>query len=164
MALPFDLTATPMLDTLTTLSTTALPAAVIRMKIKKEEIRNVMGPAMQELLAMIPTGGFTPAGRIFSHHFKTDPGYFELEVGIPVTGQVKPAGRVESGVLPAKRVITTVYRGGYEGLGAAWGEFDAAVKANGTKTTGEFWEIYETGPESGPDERKWATRLAMVLA
>ena len=71
---------------------------------------------------------------------------------------------VVAGVLPAKRVITTIYRGGYEGLGAAWGEFDGKVKAQGTKTTGEFWEIYETGPESGPDEAKWATRLAMVLA
>ena len=153
-----------MLDEPKITDTKAQPAAVIRMKIKKEEIRTVMGPAMQELMALIPTGGITPAGRIFSHHFKTDPGYFDLEVGIPVTGQVKPAGRVVAGVLPAKRVITTVYHGGYEGLGAAWGEFDATVKAQGTKTTGEFWEIYETGPESGPDEKKWATRLAMVVA
>lgn len=153
-----------MLDALKTSDTKALPAAVIRMKIRKEEIRNVMGPAMQELMGLIPTGRITPAGRIFSHHFKTDPGYFDLEVGIPVTGAVQAAGRVTAGSLPAKRVISTVYHGGYEGLGAAWGEFDAKVKAQGTKTTGEFWEIYETGPESGPDEAKWATRLAMVLA
>ena len=152
-----------MIDELKTGETKVVPAAVIRMKIKKEEIRNAMGPAMQELMAMIPTGGITPAGRIFSHHFKTDPGYFELEVGIPVTGAVRPAGRVIAGSLPARRVIRTVYHGDYEGLGAAWGEFDARVKGRGEKTTGEFWEVYLTGPESGTDASKWTTELAMVL-
>lgn len=153
-----------MLDELEIMTTMALPAAVIRLKIKKEEIRTVMGPAMQELMALIPTGAITPAGRIFSHHFKTDPEHFDLEVGIPVSGTVKAAGRVVSGTLPAKRVIRTIYHGGYEGLGGAWGEFDAQVKSRGEPTTGEFWEIYETGPESGPDEGKWRTELAMVLS
>jgi effector-binding domain-containing protein len=152
-----------MLDELTIANTKALPAAVIRMKIKKEEIRTVMDPAMQELLALIPTGAITPAGRIFSHHFKTDAAHFDFEVGIPVTGAVKAIGRVSAGTLPAKRVIRTIYHGGYEGLGAAWGAFDAQVKGRGERTTGEFWEIYETGPESGPDEGKWRTELAMVL-
>lgn len=152
-----------MLDEPMIVETKALAAAVIRMKIRKEEIRNVMGPAMQELLALIPSGGITPAGRIFSHHFKTDAAHFEFEVGIPATGAVKPAGRVVAGTLPAKRVIRTFYHGGYEGLGAAWGAFDAQVKGRGERTTGESWEIYETGPESGPDEGKWRTELAMVL-
>ena len=153
-----------MLDPITITTTTALQAAVIRLKIKKEEIRTAMGPAMQELLALIPTGAITPAGRIFSHHFKTDAAHFDLEVGIPVSGAVKAGGRVATGTLPAKRVIRTIYQGGYEGLGSAWGEFDAQVKARGERTTGEFWEIYETGPESGPDAGKWRTELAMVLA
>lgn len=153
-----------MLDPLVTRSTTALPAAVIPMKVPKEKIKDVMGPAIQELMALIPAGKITPAGRIFSHHFATDPGHFDLEVGIPVTGAVTPAGRVVAGTLPARRVVSTVYHGGYEGLGAAWGAFDAQVKGRGEKTTGEFWEVYLTGPESGADASQWTTELAMVLA
>lgn len=153
-----------MLDEPTIVETKALPAAVIKLKIPKDEIAKVMGPAMQELMALVPTGAITPAGRIFSHHFKTDPGSWDFEVGIPVTGAVKGAGRVVAGSLPAKRVIRTIYRGGYEQLGAAWGAFTAQVQGRGEKTTGEFWEIYLTGPESGPDPKGWTTELAMVLA
>jgi len=152
-----------MLDEPTIVETKALAAAVIHLKIKKEEIRNVMGPAMQELMALIPSGGITPAGRIFSHHFATDPGHFEFEVGIPVTGKVTATGRVVAGELPARRVIRTNYRGGYEGLGEAWGQFEAAIKARSVATTGEFWEVYTTGPESGPDETKWSTELNKVV-
>ena len=153
-----------MLDALTVVVTATLPAAVIPMKIPKADIVKVMGPAMQELMALVPTGALIPAGRLFSHHFKTDPGWFELEVGIPIRGSVTPSGRVVAGVLPGKRVIRTLYRGGYDGLAAAWGAFDAEVKGRGEKTTGEFWEIYLTGPETNPDPVSWTTELAMVLA
>ena len=153
-----------MLDALTIVETQARPAAVIKLKIPKAEIAKVMGPAMQELMALIPSGAITPTGPIFSHHFKTEPASWEFEVGIPVTGTVKGAGRVVAGSLPAKRVIRTIYRGGYEQLGAAWGEFTELVKARSQPTTGEFWEIYLTGPETDPDPKRWTTELAMVLA
>jgi effector-binding domain-containing protein len=152
-----------MLGKLEVVETKALPAAVIPVSIPRSEIRNAMGPAMQELMAQIPAKGFVPAGRIFSHHLTTEPARFEFEVGIPVAGAVTPAGRVKGGELPARKVVRTVYTGGYEGLGQAWGEFDAQVKAAGHKTTGEFWEVYTTGPESGNDPGQWQTELNMVL-
>lgn len=153
-----------MLGRLEVVETNTIPAAVIHIAIPKGEIRNVMGPAMQELMALVAAKGITPAGRIFSHHFIHDPERFEFEVGIPVSGAVKPAGRVTSGELPARRVVRTLYTGGYEGLGAAWGEFSAAVEKAGHRTTGEFWEVYLTGPETGPDESRYTTELAKVLA
>lgn len=152
-----------MLSPLEVVETKAMAAAVIPISIPRSEIRNVMGPAMQELLAQIPLKGFVPAGRIFSHHFITDPARFEFEVGIPVSGAVTPAGRVKGGTLPARKVVRTVYAGDYEGLGAAWQAFDAQVKAAGHRTTGEFWEVYTVGPESGNDPEQWRTELNMVL-
>lgn len=152
-----------MLGKLEVVATNTIPAAVIHIAIPKAEIRNVMGPAMQELMALVAAKGITPAGRIFSHHFIHEADRFEFEVGIPVSGAVKEAGRVRSGALPARKVVRTIYTGGYEGLGAAWGAFSAAVDKAGHSTTGEFWEVYLTGPETGPDGSRYTTELAKVV-
>lgn len=153
-----------MLGKLEVVATNTIPAAVIHITIPQSEIRNVMGPAMQELMALVAAKGITPAGRIFSHHFIHDPQRFDFEVGIPVSGAVKEVGRVKAGTLPGRKVVRTIYTGGYEQLGAAWGEFSAAVDKAGHRTTGEFWEVYLTGPETGPDGSKYTTELAKVLA
>jgi effector-binding domain-containing protein len=71
-------------------------------------------------------------------------------------------GRVKMSELPATRALRTVYHGGYEGLGAAWGELIASAKANELKPTGEFWETYSVGPEVG-DESQYRTELTLRL-
>jgi hypothetical protein len=57
-----------MIDEPQIVQTDADPAAVIRLTIPREEIRNVMGPGMAELMAVVAAQGITPAGPIFSHH------------------------------------------------------------------------------------------------
>jgi effector-binding domain-containing protein len=92
-----------------------------------------------------------------------DPKVFDFEVGVPVSKPVAPAGRVEPGELPAATVARTVYHGGYEGLGNAWGEFDRWLAAEGHKAAGSLWECYVSGPESGSDPAKWRTELNRPL-
>jgi effector-binding domain-containing protein len=60
-------------------------------------------------------------------------------------------------------VARVVYRGPYEGLGAAWGEFDAWIAANGHKPGTDLWECYVAGPESSPDPAAWRTELNRPL-
>jgi len=93
-----------------------------------------------------------------------DPETFDLEVGVPVAAAVKPAGRVAPGRLAAARVARTTYRGGYEGMGEAWGAFDAWLQDNGHATSGEMWEVYAVGPETTEDASKWRTQLNRPLA
>lgn len=91
------------------------------------------------------------------------PDTFDLEIGVPVLQPVSPAGRVTPGFLPAARVAQTVYHGTYEGLGAAWGEFDAWITAAGHAPALDFWEAYVAGPESNPDPATWRTQLNRPL-
>ena len=142
----------------------ARPAAVIPFRIPKAKIGEVMGPAFGELFAALGAQGIAPAGPAFSHHARFDPEYFEFEVGVPVSKPIAPTGRVKPGELPGGRVITTIYRGGYEGLGGGWGEFMKWIDASDHKTGPNFWEIYAAGPESGPDESQWRTELVRPLA
>lgn len=138
-------------------------AAVIHLTVPREEIRNVMGPGMGELMATVAAQGIAPAGPLFSHHFRMDPKIFDFEIGVPVAKPVAPAGRVVPGQLPSTTVARTVYHGDYEGLGAAWGEFDAWIVANGHTPDPDLWECYVAGPESNPDPATWRTELNRPL-
>lgn len=152
-----------MIDAPTIVETEARPAAVIRFTIPKDEIHQVMGPAFAELYSTVISQGVGPAGPAFSRHFKWDSEEFDFEVGVPVSTTVTPAGRVAAGELPGGRVVRTVYHGGYEGLGAGWGEFMDLVGEMDVKTPGPFREVYTVGPESGLDEDGFRTELSVDI-
>jgi effector-binding domain-containing protein len=143
--------------------TAAQPAAVIRLTVPRAEIQHVMGPAYEELMAAVAAQGIAPAGPWFSHHLRMDPSTFDFEVGVPVAAPVAAAGRVTAGQLPAATVARTVFHGGYEGLGPAWGEFDAWIAAEGHTPAPNLWECYVAGSESSPDPATWRTELNRPL-
>ena len=152
-----------MLDTPQITQSTAQATAIIRFTIPREQIQEVMGPGIGELMSVVAAQGITPAGPIYSHHFRMDPDIFDFEIGVPVASPVTAAGRVTPGELPAVKVARAVYRGPYEGLGDAWGEFSEWIAANGHTPAADLWECYAAGPESGPDSSKWRTELNRPL-
>ena len=143
--------------------TVAQPAAVIHLKIPRSEMMKSFGPAVGELMATLAGQGVAPVGAVFAHHLTTSSDVFDFELGVKVAAPVKASGRVKSGELPAAKVARTVYTGPYEGLFAAWGEFDAWMNANGHEKAPSLWEVYETGPQSTPDPSGWRTELNRPL-
>jgi effector-binding domain-containing protein len=91
------------------------------------------------------------------------PNIFDFELGVKVSAPVKATGRVKPGELPAAKVARTVYSGPYEGLPAAWGEFEIWIKANGHERATDLWELYSVGPQSTPDPAGWRTELNRPL-
>ena len=137
--------------------------AVIHLTVPRPEMRKVMGPGITELMATVNAQGIALAGPWFNHHLKMDPQIFDFEIGVPVLAPVVPTGRVQPGRLPARRVARTMYHGGYDGLGAAWGEFDSWIAANGHVVAADLWECYVAGPESSADPSAWRTELNRPL-
>ena len=133
--------------------------AVVRLTVPRSEIRSVMGPGLGELKSAVAAQGVAAGGPWFTHHLRIDPTVFDFEIGVPVTAPVAPTGRVTPGEWPAMTVARAVYRGPFEGLGAAWGEFDRWVAANGHAAAGDLWECYVAGPESSRDPADWRTEL-----
>ncbi len=137
--------------------------AVIHLTVPRSEIRNVMHPGLKELLAAVAAQGIAPTGPWFTHHLRMDPEIFDFEIGVPVPVPVSAVGRVTPAQRPAMRVARTIYRGPYEGLAAAWGEFDAWIAAQGHKPAADLWECYAAGPESSPDPANWCTEFERPL-
>lgn len=148
-----------MLDKPKITQTQAQTTAIIRMTIPREQIQTVMGPGFQELMTTVAAQGLKPTGPFYSHHLRMDPKVFDFEIGVPVSAPVRASGRVQSGQLPAAKVARTVYHGPYEGLGPAWGEFNAWVQAEGLTPSQDLWEVYAAGPESSPNPEDWCTEL-----
>ncbi len=152
-----------MLSTPQIIQTIAQEAAIIRLTIPRVEMMKQFGPAVAELLAALAAQGVEPIGAVFAHHLKMRSGIFDFELGVKVSGPVKAAGRVKPGQLPPAKVARTVYSGPYEGLPAAWGEFDTWMTANGHEQAENLWELYSVGPQSTPDAANWRTELNRPL-
>ncbi len=137
--------------------------AFIPLVVPRSEIQTVMGPAIQEVYGAVIGQGLQPAGPWFTHH-RCRPGEnFDFKVSVPVDSAVTPTGRVQAGERTPRKVARTVYHGGYEGLGEAWGEFLDWIEAQGLQPAEDLWEVYLVGPESGPDDSTYRTELNRPL-
>ena len=134
-------------------------AAVIHLTIPRHEMMRVFGPAVGELMAALADQEVQPDGAVFAHHLKMSPSTFDFELGVKISAPVKAIGRVRPSHLPAARVARTVYSGPYEGLPAAWGEFNKWMSTNGYEQRENLWELYLVGPQSTPDPANWRTEL-----
>ena len=152
-----------MIDAPQIVQTEAMRVARICLKVPRGEMQAVMGPGVVEVMAAVRAQGIGPAGPWFTHHLKMETATFDFEICVPVNAPVKPVGRVVAGEWPAMTVARTVLHGGYEGLGSAWGEFYAWMKAHGHAPAPDLYECYVAGPESSPDSARWHTELSSPL-
>jgi len=87
---------------------------------------------------------------------------FDFEICVPVTAPVVAVGRVLPGSSrPQGRAHD--YRGPYEGLGDAWGEFRRVDRENHFDAGLDLYEFYVAGPESSPDPGELAHRTESTL-
>jgi len=152
-----------MIDTPQLIQTEEQLTAVIHLTVPRAEISIFMGPAIAEIMSIITAQGAAITGLCFSYHPKRPTDTFDFEAGFPVSLPITAAGRVKMSKLPAVKVVRTIYQGGYEGLGAAWGEFCKWIEAEELNVQESLWECYLTGPESSPDPAKWRTELNRPL-
>ena len=152
-----------MIDTPQITQTTPQLTASIHLTIPRSEIRSAMGPALGELMTVVKAQGIGPTGPWFTHHLRMSPATFDFDVCVPVSAPVAAVGRVVPAAVPVVKVARTIYRGPYEGLGAAWSEFGGWIAANGHVAGPDLYECYVAGPESSPDPAQWRTELSRPL-
>jgi hypothetical protein len=74
---------TAMLDKPTVTETKTQPTAVIHLTIPKDQIQNVMGPGLNELMSTIAAQGIKPTGPWFTHHLKIADDFYETYLAGP---------------------------------------------------------------------------------
>jgi len=152
-----------MIDTPQITQTAGQLTAFVHLTVPRAEIRNVMWPGLMEVRAALSAQGIAAAGPWFTHHLRMVPDVFDFEICLPVATPFSTAGRVEAGQWPATTVARTIFHGDYEGLGAAWEEFDAWIVAKGYTPRPDLLERYLVGPEVEADPSGWRTELNRPL-
>jgi len=143
--------------------TTVQLAAVIHLTIPRSQIQSVMGSWPFRDYGSGENPRDWPCGFVVHAACQNGPATFDFEICVPVTAPVTPVGRLKPGAFPVVTMASTSYHGGYEGLGAAWGEFKAWVATNGHTTGPDIYECYAVGPEWSPNPADWRTELRQPL-
>ena len=152
-----------MLEAFKIVELAAQAVACIHLNVPATQIQTVMGPGIQELYAALKEQGVQPTGPWFTHHLRRPAETFDFDICVPVQAAVKEQGRVKPGTIRPMRAAQTVYQGGYEGLGNAWGEFLQQAGTAGHKAAPDLLETYLRGPETGAPPAEWRTQLTQPL-
>jgi DNA-binding transcriptional MerR regulator len=143
----------------------ATPAAVIREIVDCNDALSWYQGALGELYATLaaqhvaiagPAGGIF-ASRLFSHERG------QATIFIPVTGTVRPMGRVLSLVVPAADLAITMHAGPHTDIDRAYGSLATYVTQHALAVDGPIREYYLVGPQDTPDETAWRTEIGWPI-
>ncbi len=87
----------------------------------------------------------------------------DMEVGVPVTGEVPPTGGLSTHTLEGGTAVTTIYQGPYEELGTAYDEVMGWVTSHGYETSGAPREAYLNGPDEVKDPSEYLTEVTFPV-
>jgi effector-binding domain-containing protein len=139
------------------------------------ELPQVIPQLFDEVFAWLGQQGIEPAGAPFiRYHVINMETKLDVEMAVPVTGNVAGNGRIVRGVLPAGRYASLLYTGDYSGLMHAnsvligWARDNGITWDNWQTEQGDAFgsriETYITDPGNEPDPSKWETEVAIKLA
>jgi effector-binding domain-containing protein len=136
---------------------------VIRRVSPMAELASVFDTAFPTLAGVLADQQVQPLSPAFALYHGAPTDTADLEVGFITGSPIEPIGEVVVSTLPGGRVARTVYAGGYDGLGEAWGLLLGWVAEQGLAPTGEMWEVYLTEPTPDGDPADNRTELNLQL-
>jgi effector-binding domain-containing protein len=116
------------------------------------ELPKVLGEGYGEIMGLIGKQGLTPEGPPYVLYRNEDMENLDIELGIPVAGDVDPEGRVVSGKLPGGKTAVAVHTGPYDTIGSTYEKLTGFIKEQGYEPEGLCWESYVDDPGIVPPE------------
>ncbi|HEY5166008.1 MAG TPA: GyrI-like domain-containing protein, partial [Acidimicrobiia bacterium] len=151
----------------------AQPYVGIRMPVTMEGFGAVIDAGFPEIFGWLEEHGIARAGPPFIRYLVIDmEAQLEVELAVPVRGEVEGDGRVRVDVLPAGRYVTFRHVGSYDGLIASnaalqqWAQEQGIALDSWATERGSAWrgrvEHYVTDPSTEPDPAKWEVDVAYL--
>jgi DNA-binding transcriptional MerR regulator len=103
-----------------------------------------------------------PPGAVIANEFFTDE-RGEITVFLPVTGALRPVGRVKPTRLPATELATIIHHGSHEDIDRSYGALAAYVSERALAVDGPIRERYLVGRHDTPNENKWRTEIGWPI-
>lgn len=136
--------------------------AVIRSRVRHEELSKFVPAACGEVWSFIRSAGLPRAGRHVALYLND--GQDSVEVGAEVGAPFSGNGRVECSRLPGGQVATAAHFGPYKSLGEAHNTIRKWCDQHGHRLSKTSWEIYGHWQESwNSDPAKIRTDVFYLL-
>jgi effector-binding domain-containing protein len=139
------------------------PALLVRERIRLDRLSDAIRTGLEEVAAQLRAEGIAPAGPPFVLYTSMEDGVVDVEIGGPVEGEARGAGRVEYSVLPAATMLTYRHQGHYQELGRVHQALWELVEREGVTVDGAPREVYVTDPEEVPDPAEWVTVIQFPI-
>ncbi|MCL2077763.1 MAG: GyrI-like domain-containing protein [Oscillospiraceae bacterium] len=85
----------------------------------------------------------------------------DIEIGFPVSKVLPGKEEIESGAIPAGKIIFCMFRGAYSEIEPTYNEMSKWIEDNGFKPIGTAYEHYYNGPEF--PESEMLTMIVMPI-
>lgn len=137
----------------------------IRARVGRSGIEAWCSVAFPDLYRAVADAGLVPAGAAGAL-YRND--YFEDTTGevvafVPVSGDLRPAGRVEPIVVPAATLAVTIHAGAYREIDRTYGALGTYVAANEIRAAGPIREYYLVGPDVTDDSTELRTEVCWPI-
>ena len=87
----------------------------------------------------------------------------DVEIAIPVEGEVPGGGAVAAREIPAFEAACLVYQGSYERIGEAYNAAMAWLEPNSYRIAGPIREVYMHGPGDAKDPVEYLTEIQVPV-
>ncbi|MGY1808465.1 GyrI-like domain-containing protein [Blastococcus sp. SYSU D00669] len=115
--------------------------AVVHGHVGNSEFDEFLTRAYDEVRALLARQHLTAVGPPFARYRATGRG-LDVEAGLPVEDDVRPAGRVTVETLPGGPMVTAAHDGDHNTVGFTYETLREWLAGNEYVATGEPWESY----------------------
>jgi effector-binding domain-containing protein len=129
----------------------AQPALVVRKTVSMATIGSAMNEAFGTIMAQARSCGAQFAGPPFAMYPDPPGDEFRMILCMPVLPGAERGGGVDYEEVPGGSAATTMHRGPYSTIAAAYQALDDWMKASGRQPAGPPREVYLTEPGTVPE-------------
>ena len=137
------------------------PALSIRANTKVESLPALIGQSYGKMAAYLKELDEYLADVPYVAYHNMDMQNLDVEIGFPVAKALPGKDDIQSGAIPAGKVIFCMYRGAYQEMAPTYNEMQKWIEDNGVKPAGAAYEHYYNGP--GFPESEMLTMIVMPI-
>ncbi len=138
------------------------PTLYIRTRTKVENLPALIGESYGKMAAYLQEIGAYLSEVPYVAYHNMDMQNLDVEIGFPVASQLPGKGEIQSGSIPAGKIVFCMYRGPYSEMAPVYDEMAQWITKNNFTPAGTAYEHYYNGPEFS--ESELLTLVAMPLA
>lgn len=135
---------------------------MIRLVTPVSSLADVMGEVFQEIGEFMGKKGIAISGAPYAMYYNMDMEALDVEMGFPVSSEVKGENRIKSGLIQGGKIVTTIHSGPYDKLEESYTKIIGFVKEKELDIEEWMYEYYLNSPmEVKPEELQ--TQICFVL-